>query len=135
MNTERDPRPAVRPAWPDGDDAPCLMAFVDEQASLEPDRKLSNPAFRVWVHLHRHADGRTGMSVSAGIEQLARAIGASSGHVRRAIKELLDHGYLVRTVRGRSGWTSRYVVRGVAGDAGVRTAGHPATENPAARSR
>ena len=93
--------------------ASVYHAFVDEQETLGPDRKLSSAAFRVWVHLHRHADGRADMSVRVGIGQLARAVGASDGHVRRAIKELIDRGYLIRTVRGRKSLgTSRYVIRG-----------------------
>ena len=92
----------------------ALIAFVDGQAKLPADEKLTHPAFRVWICLHRHADGRNGMDVRVGSAEIGRSIGMSRKTVVRAVSELLRGGYLVRLNLGqKQQGVSRYRVIGV----------------------
>ena len=92
----------------------ALIAFVDGQAKLPADEKLTHPAFRAWICLHRHADGRNGMDVRVGSAEIGRSIGMSRKTVVRAVSELLRGGYLVRLNLGqKQQGVSRYRVIGV----------------------
>ena len=91
----------------------ALIAFVDGQAKLPADEKLTHPAFRAWICLHRHADGRNGMQTAAGVEQVAKGARVSSWTARRALRELVGSGHLERVVKGQKNrGVSRYRVVG-----------------------
>jgi len=68
-------------------------------------RSLSGPAVKVWLELRTRFHGANNGRLILSLEEAARLLGLGKATVQRALDELQEKGFVIRTLRGQ--WYGR----------------------------
>ncbi len=87
-------------------------------------RSLSGPAVKVWFELRNRFHGGNNGRLTLSMDEAARLLSLSKSTVKRALEELQEKGFIVRTRQGQ--WYGRQASEWAVTDKGVD--GHAATK-------